>query len=208
MLACARRIGFFHLRTKAGEYKLGAATTMRRLSTQQVGLIGLGHTARELLPKLRALGMSVVAHTPSDSDHGTGCQMVSLTELLKTSDYISLHAPLTPDSHHLINRERLELMKPTAYLINTSRGGLIDAAALWTAIQSGTIAGAALDVFEPEPPNLSDPLYQDERVIVTPHAAFVSAESLADLRTQAMNQVVQALRGEWPNNVVNLSKGR
>ena len=208
ILACARRIGFFHLRTKAGEYKLGAATTMRRLSTQQVGLIGLGHTARELLPKLRALGMSVVANTPSGSDHGTGCQMVSLTELLKTSDYVSLHAPLTPDSHHLINRERLELMKPAAYLINTSRGGLIDAAALWAAIRSGNIAGAALDVFEPEPPNLSDPLYQDERVIVTPHAAFISAESLADLRKQAMNQVVQALRGDWPNNVVNLPKHR
>lgn len=206
LLACARKIGFFHLRTKNGEYKLGEAGPMRRLSTQTAGLVGLGHIARTLLPRLQALGLTVVAHTPSGKDYGTGCRMVSLDELLKVSDYVSLHAPLTPETHHMINSERLALMKPTAYLINTSRGGLIDARALNQALQDAQIAGAGLDVFEPEPPNLNDPLYQDERVIVTPHAAFVSVESLVDLRTQAMNQIVQALRGDWPNNVVNLPK--
>lgn len=208
LLACARRIGFFHLRTKKGEYNLGAATMMRRLSMQRVGLIGLGHIARELVPRLRALGMKVVAYTPSGSDHGTGCQMVALSDLLSHSDYVSLHAPLLPETHHLMNAERLGLMKPSAYLINTSRGGLIDIAALWSVIQSGKIAGAALDVFEPEPPDLRDPIYQDERVIVTPHAAFVSAESLVQMRTQAINQVVQALRGETPDNIVNREYSR
>lgn len=208
LLACARRIGFFHLRTKEGEYNLGATTPMRRLSQQTVGLVGLGNIARELLPKLRALGMKTIAYTPSGSDHGTGCEMVSLPELLKRSDFISLHAPLLPDTKHLFNAERLSQMKPTAYLINTSRGGLIDPAALWSALENNQIAGAALDVFEPEPPNLNEPLYRDERVIVTPHAAFVSSESLSDLRKQAMNQVVQALRGERPNNVVNPQFGQ
>ena len=203
--ACARRIGFFHWRTKRGEYNLGAATTMRRLSGQTVGLIGLGRIARELVPKMRALGLNVLAHTPSGFDHGTGCQMVALSELLKTSDFVSLHAPLVAESRHLMNAERLSQMKTTAYLINTSRGGLVDPIALWEALQKNKIAGAALDVFEPEPPDLSDPLYCDERVIVTPHAAFVSAESLIAMRTQAIEQVVQALRGERPNNVVNLS---
>ncbi len=203
ILACARRIGFFHWRTKRGEYNLGAATTMRRLSGQKVGLVGLGRIARELVPKLRALGLSILAYTPSGSDYGTGCQMVTLTELLEQSDFVSLHAPLVTESRHMINAERLRFMKPTAYLINTSRGGLVDPNALWEALQKNQIAGAALDVFEPEPPNLSDPLYCDERVIVTPHAAFVSAESLISMRTQAMEQVVQALRGERPNNVVN-----
>ena len=203
LLACARRIGFFHWRTKQGEYNLGAATTMRRLSEQTVGLIGLGHIARELVPKLRALGMTILAYTPSGSDHGTGCTMVSLPELLGQSDFISLHAPHAPETHHLINADRLKLMKPTAYLINTSRGGLIDPAALWIALQENRVAGAALDVFEPEPPDLSVPLYRDERVIVTPHAAFVSAESLNALRKQAISQVAQALRGERPNNIVN-----
>ena len=205
ILACARRIGFFHLRTKRGEYNLGAATTLRRLSGQTVGLIGVGRIARELVPKMRALGLNVLAHTPSGFDHGTGCEMVTLSELLTKSDFVSLHAPLVAESRHLINAERLSLMKPTAYLINTSRGGLVDPAALWQALQKNQIAGAALDVFEPEPPSLSDPLYCDERVIVTPHAAFVSTESLIAMRTQAIEQVVQVLRGERPNNVVNLS---
>lgn len=203
LLACARRIGFFHGRTKQGEYNLGAATTMRRLSSQTVGLIGLGHTARELVPKLRAIGFKVLAHTRSGNSHGTGCQMVSLEELLAQSDYVSLHAPLTAETHHLINADRLRLMKPTAYLINTSRGGLIDASALWNAIHTNQLAGAALDVFEPEPPDLNLPLYRDERVIVTPHAAFVSAESLEQLRRQATHQIVQALHGQRPDNVVN-----
>ena len=203
LLACARRIGFFHWRTKQGEYNLGAATTMRRLSSQTVGLIGLGHTARELVPKLRAIGFKVIAHTRSGNTHGTVCQMVSLKDLLTQSDFVSLHAPLTAETHHLINAERLGLMKPTAYLINTSRGGLIDASALWNAIHTNKLAGAALDVFEPEPPDLNLPLYRDERVIVTPHAAFVSAESLEQLRRQATHQIVQALHGRRPGNVVN-----
>ena len=203
LLACARRIGFFHWRTKQGEYNLGAATTMRRLSSQTVGLIGMGHTARELVPKLRAIGMNVVAFTPSSNSHGTDCRMVSLEDLLTQSDFVSLHAPLTPETHHLMNAERLCLMKPTAYLINTSRGGLIDASALWNAIHTNKLAGAALDVFEPEPPDLNLPFYRDERVIVTPHAAFVSAESLEQLRRQATHQIVQALHGQRPDNVVN-----
>ena len=203
LLACARRIGFFHLRTKQGEYNLNAAPLMRRLSGQTAGLVGLGRIGQALSLKLRALGMSPIAYTPSGSDHGTGCRMVSLPELFAASDYISLHAPLTAQTRHLVNADVLQRMKPTAYLINTSRGGLIDPAALWEALQQNRLAGAALDVFEPEPPDLSQPLYQDERVIVTPHAAFVSQESLEQMRRQAMSQVVQALRGEPPNNQIN-----
>ncbi|MFO0918498.1 MAG: C-terminal binding protein [Planctomycetaceae bacterium] len=203
LLACARRIGFFHLRTKRGEYNLNAAPLMRRLSGQTVGLVGLGRIGQALSLKLRALGLSLLAYTPSGSDHGTGCRMVSLPELFAQSDYVSLHAPLMPETRQLVNGDLLQRMKPTAYLINTSRGGLIDADALWQALQNHQLAGAALDVFEPEPPDLSQPLYQDERVIVTPHAAFVSQESLEQMRRQAMSQVVQALRGEPPHNRIN-----
>src|SRR5262249_23463338 len=112
-------------------------------------------------------------------------------------------APLLPETRHLIGAEQLRRMKPTAYLINTSRGGLSDAAALWTALQEHRLAGVALDVFDPEPPDLRAPLKRDERVLVTPHAAFVSTESLDQMRRQAMSQVVQALRGERPNNLIN-----
>jgi D-3-phosphoglycerate dehydrogenase len=208
LLACARRIGFFHLRTKRGEYDLGAAPLMRRLSGQTVGLVGLGRIAQALTLKLRALGVTLLAYTPSRCDHGTGCRMVSLNDLLQQSDYVSLHAPLLPETRNMIGAEQFRRMKSTAYLINTSRGGLVDADALWFALRSNQIAGAALDVFEPEPPDLSQPLYRDERVIVTPHAAFVSAESLEQMRRQAMSQVVQALRGERPNNVINPQIGQ
>ncbi|HET6423822.1 MAG TPA: C-terminal binding protein [Planctomycetaceae bacterium] len=203
LLACARRIGFLHHRTKQGEYNLAAVSGLQRLSTQTLGLFGLGRIGREFCSRARACKLHVIAHTASGSDHGTGCEMVSLDELLRRSDYLSLHAPSTPATFHLFNVATLALMKSTAYLINTARGNLIDHEALWAAIQSGKLAGAALDVFEPEPPDLSQPLFQDERVIVTPHAAFVSDQALAQMRTQAFEQLAAGLQGQRPQNVIN-----
>ena len=203
LLACARRIGFFHGRTKRGEYRLAAARPMQRIAGQTLGLLGLGHIARELVPKARVLGLNVIAHTTSGRDYGTGVRMVSFPELLSSSDYVSVHAPLNDSTRRLFDAAAFARMKPTAYLINTSRGGLIDEEALWDALQGNRLAGAALDVFEPEPPDLSRPLFQDERVIVTPHAAFVSEQSVRQLRVQAMEQVVAVLEGRRPNNVLN-----
>ncbi len=203
LLACARRIGFFHGRTKRGEYSLAAARPMQRIAGQTLGLFGLGHIARELVPKARSLGLNVIAHTASGHDYGTGVRMVSFAELLSASNYVSIHAPLNESTRSLFDAAALAQMKPTAYLINTSRGGLIDEAALWNALQRDCLAGVALDVFDPEPPDLSRPLFQDERVIVTPHAAFVSEQSVRQLRFQAMEQVVAVLEGRRPNNVLN-----
>jgi D-3-phosphoglycerate dehydrogenase len=203
LLAAARNVAFFHTRTKAGEYQLSAGAPMRRLSGMTLGLIGFGHIARALFPKARALGMTVIANTRRLDDCRTGCTMVPLDELLVRSDFVSLHAPLTDSTRHMISGPQLARMKPTAWLINTSRGGLIDNAALEAALAAGRIGGAALDVFEPEPPDLSDALYKNERVIVTPHAAFVSAESLHELRLRASRQIADALEGKRPANVVN-----
>ncbi|OYW17434.1 MAG: dehydrogenase [Planctomycetales bacterium 12-60-4] len=204
LLALARHIAFFHGRTKRGEYSLQAGQAgLRRLSTQTLGLFGLGRIGRELASRARALGLNIIAHTSSGDDYGVGCRMVSFDMLLAESDYLSLHAPLTAATHHKFNAAAFANMRATAMLINTSRGGLIDHAALWTALQQGQVAGAALDVFEPEPPDLTEPLFQDERVIVTPHAAFVSAESLADLRNRVMGQVAAALTDRRPENVLN-----
>lgn len=126
LLACARRIGFFHLRTKQREYQLSAAPGIQRIAGQTLGLMGLGHIGRALVPKARALGLDVIAHTPSGNDYGTGVRMVSLDELLASSDYISLHAPLTEQTRGLFSEDRFSQMRPTAHLINTSRGGLVD----------------------------------------------------------------------------------
>jgi D-3-phosphoglycerate dehydrogenase len=203
LLACARNIAFFHLRTKRGEYSLQAAPPMPRLSGKRLGLVGLGHIGRNLAPKARALGLEVVAHNTSGSDHGTGCRMASLPGLLEQSDFVSLHAPLTDATRHMISLGEFERMRRSAFLINTARGGLVDHAALQAALDRNLIAGAALDVFDPEPPDLSWALFRDERVIVTPHAAFVSEESLIELRTRVARQIVESLAGRRPPHVVN-----
>jgi D-3-phosphoglycerate dehydrogenase len=203
LLACARQVAFFHLRTKRGEYRLQAAPPIPRLAGKVLGLIGLGRIARALADRARALGMDVAAHTPSGDSYGTACRMLSLDELLEQCDFLSLHAPLTPETGRMLGLQQFERMKRSAYLINTARGGLIDHAALATALDRGWLAGAALDVFDPEPPELSQPLFRDERVIVTPHAAFVSVESLIELRTRVARQVRDVFQQRRPESVVN-----
>ena len=203
ILACARNIAFFHSRTKRGDYDLQAGPAMPRLAGKRLGLVGLGRIGRNLAAKVQALGMEVLGHTSSGNDHGTGCRMASLDMLLTESDFVSLHVPLSSQTRHLLSLAEFEKMKHSAYLINTARGGLINHADLWTALQRNLIAGAALDVFDPEPPDLSTPLLRDERVIVTPHAAFVSHESLIELRSRVAHQIVDILSGRRPECVVN-----
>jgi D-3-phosphoglycerate dehydrogenase len=203
LLAAARNITFFHGRAKRGEYELAAAPRMQRLSRQTVGLLGLGRIGRRTAEKARGIGLRVIASTRSGDAHGSGVEVVSLERLLAESDYLCLHAPLTDATRKIINAAALAQMKPTAVLINTSRGGLVDEAALHDALTQRRLAGAALDVFDPEPPDLSRPLFQHERVIVTPHAAFVSEEAVLELRTRVAMQIRDALIGGMPENVVN-----
>lgn len=203
LLAVTRNIAFFHHRTKRGEYNLAAGPPMNRLRGRRLGLIGFGRIGREVWQRAQSFGLDVVASTPSMNAYGTTCPMVPLAELLATSDIISLHAPLSESTRHLINREMLSQLKSGVLLINTSRGPLIDPAALQVGLESGRIAGAGLDVFEPEPPILSLPMYCSERVIVTPHAAFVSEEALVDLRTRVAQQIRSRWTGGTPENIVN-----
>ncbi|MBT5017864.1 MAG: C-terminal binding protein [Planctomicrobium sp.] len=203
LLALKRNIGFFHQRTKQGEYNLKAGPPMQRLKGMRLGLIGFGRIGREVYQRARAFGLDVVASTPSGNQYGTDCPMLPLKELLQTSKIISLHAPLTDETQHLLDATAFEQMPAGVCIINTSRGPLIDPVALEQAIQAGKVAGAGLDVFDPEPPDLNDSLYQNEKVIVTPHAAFVSEEALTDLRTRVAMQIKTVLEGGVPENVVN-----
>ncbi|QDT55336.1 Glycerate dehydrogenase [Caulifigura coniformis] len=203
LLASVRNVGFFHHRIKTGEYDLKAGAPMHRLSGRTLGLIGFGKTARAVFQRAKGFGLRVIAASASGNDYGTGCRMVSLDELLAESDLISIHAPLTPETRHLVNRGTLARCRRGVFLVNTSRGGLIDQSALQEALESGQVAGAGLDVFDPEPPDVSQPLLRNERVIATPHAAFVSEESLVELRERVARQIADVLEGRTPPHVVN-----
>ena len=203
MLSLARKVAFYHQQTKSGQYRLQTGPALRRIAGQTLGIVGLGQIGRELASRASKLGLRVLAFSRSQKDAPPGVAWASLPDLLAASDYISLHTPLTPSTRHIIGAAQFDLMRPSAYLVNTARGGLIDTAALVEALAANKIAGAALDVQDPEPPDLSQPPYNDPRVIVTPHAAFVSAESLENLRSRTARQVAVRLAGGEPENVVN-----
>lgn len=203
LLALSRKVAYYHHDAKTGRYDLHAGPTLRRIEGQTLGIVGLGNIGRKLAQKALGIGLRVVAYSRSRSNPMPGVSFVALDELLSQSDYVSLHVPATAETRQFIGAAQLARMKPSAYLINTARGGLIDHAALATALAQGQLAGAALDVQDPEPPDLTRPPYNDPRVIVTPHAAFVSVESLENLRTRTARQVVDRLAGRRPENVVN-----
>jgi len=174
----------------------------RRLAGQVLGIVGLGAIGRAVAVKARALGLRVVAYDPYAADVA-GAELVGLEELLATADYVSLHCPLTEQTRDLIGAGQLAAMKPTAYLLNLSRGPVVDQGALLTALKAGEIAGAALDVRAVEPPAADDPLLGRPDVIVTPHSASWSAESASQLRRDAAQNVVDVLSGRMPRSVVN-----
>lgn len=203
VLAQARKVAFYHHNTKNGRYELQAGPALRRIEGQTLGIVGLGNIGRLLAEKAQGLGLRVIGTSRSKRDIPPGVEVVELDELLSRSDYVSLHVPLTPQTKHLLGPKQFAKMKPTAYVINTARGGVIDHAALAEALRKNQLAGAALDVQETEPPDLSQPPYNDPRVIVTPHAAFVSVESLENLRSRVAKQVGVRLTGGVPENIVN-----
>lgn len=202
ILALGRKVAFYHRETKSGRYDLKAGPELRRLASQTLGIVGYGRIGREVAARARALGLRVLACGRNFSE-AHDVEKRDLDSLLAESDYVSLHVPLSPATRHMMGKAQLARMKPTAYLINTSRGGLLDHAALAAALAGGGLAGAALDVQEPEPPDLSQPPFNDPRVIVTPHAAFLSRESLLELRTRASRQMADFFQGRRPANVVN-----
>lgn len=204
VFALGRKIADGHLATKRGEYSLVNSLPIERIGGKTLGVIGLGRTGTLLAKKARAIGMRVIG-TNRSRQMPLGVEWVTFDELLAQSDYVSLNCPLTDATRHLMNAQTLRQMKPSAFLVNTSRGGLVDHPALAAAIEAGDIAGAALDVQDREPPDLSQPPYNDPRVIVTPHTAFVSSDAITELRTRVARQAVDFLQGRTPEQIVNPS---
>jgi D-3-phosphoglycerate dehydrogenase len=167
-----------------------------------VGLVGCGRIGRYVAGLARAFGMTVLAYDPY-ADPGDLAEKVSLEELLRRSDFVSVHVVLTPETHHMIGAEQLALMKPTACLINTSRGGAIDEPALIEALRAGRIAGAGLDVFETEPPERDNPLLALPNVIGTPHGLSHAEESFRRCAELTQQAILALLEGRLPEHTVN-----
>ena len=179
---------------------------MSRLRGQTLGLIGFGSIARTLVPKAKGFGLKILVHDPyvsSDELRGLGVEVVGLDRLLEVSDFVSLHAALTPKNSKMMGLEQFKRMKPTACLINTARGGLVDEEVLSTALLEGLIAGAGLDVLEAEPAVPDNPLYALDNVIVTGHAAGYSDQSEEEVWRRPWEEAASVLRGEWPRSLVN-----
>lgn len=205
LLSLVRKIPFSSARAHAGRWEMPAVTPIHRLRGTVLGLVGFGRIPQLVAPKAKAFGLRVVAYDPYVPQAVmdlAGVGRVEFPELLKISDYVSIHSPLLPETHHLFSTEVFRQMKPGALIVNTSRGPVVDEAALAAALDAKQIAGAALDVLEQEPP-VSSPLFGRDNVILTPHTSFYSVESLEELQTKAAEEVVRVLSGQPPRNPVN-----
>lgn len=206
VLAHARRITKFAVATSAGQWDNRSQGPMRRLRGQTFGLVGYGGIAREVAIRARAFGYDVMAFSPSraGTPEENGVRFTAnLTELLRASDVVSLHLPLTANTRGIIGRAELSAMKPRAVLVSTARGALVDQDALIEALEQERLGGAALDVLDGEPPAEGNPLAAMQQVIVTPHAAFDSIEAIAELQETAARNVSIVLAGGVPGSIVN-----
>ena len=205
LLAVVRKIPMISAKVHAGEWKMPDVVPIARLRGSTLGLMGFGRIPQLMVPKAQSFGIKVVAYdpfVPKDVFQKLGVEQVDFEQLLKVSDYISIHSPLVPETKGIFNADAFKKMKKTAYVVNTARGPIIDEAALAAALDAGEIAGAALDVMTQEPPG-SSPLFGRANVIITPHTSFYSTEALVELQTKATQEVVSVLSGQAPRNPVN-----
>lgn len=211
LLSAARRLpeSMSTWRTKKSWQVTHQLPPMRRANSLRLGVLGMGRIGRLVSQRAAGFGIDVLSHDPDVPDaeqEAHGATPVSESELIETSDAISLHIPLTPESHHLLDKEALQATKPGVIVINTSRGGLVDLDALDAALESGHVGYAALDVLEGEPhPNLDHPILSRPNVLVTSHTAWYSQEAAEQLSINTAEEVLRYLDGTTPLNLINPS---
>ncbi|MFA4910614.1 MAG: C-terminal binding protein [Desulfobacteria bacterium] len=212
LLAAARKLIPTIEAVKEGKWDRAGFHTIRakvlppvfRLSKQTLGLIGFGHIPRSLVPRAKPFFSRIIVYDPYVAPkviEEFGVVSTDLNTVLKDSDCISLHAALTEENRHMITLKHFKMMKPTAFLVNTARGGLVDAQALYTALSEGIIAGAAVDVWDPEPPQPDDPLLKLSNIIITPHISQYSIEADSKIRTNPSKDIVSVMEGGWPREI-------
>ena len=209
LLACAKKLTRLDRAVRDGRWRPGPLAPMGAVHGETLGLVAFGAVAREVAPRAQALGLAVIAFDPYAGDEPFARSRVervsTLNELLRRSDYVSLHTPLSAETHHLIGAQQLRAMKRSAYLVNTSRGAVVDEQALVAALSSGEIAGAGLDAFEREPLPADSPLIAMEHVVLTAHSASYSDRAFADMKRRAAETAVEVMRGRWPDGVATVA---
>ena len=207
LLAWNRQVGFYDGVAKAGRWEsVSSPHPLTRLRGQTIGVVGFGRIGRAVADKARAFGLSVLAYDPylaSDAVLPAGVTAAKLDDLLAAADYVTVHTPLNEETRGLIGERALALMKPSSYLINCARGPIVDEAALYTALRDGQIAGAGLDVMESAAPSPEHPMFALDNVIITPHVAFLSQQSVLELEVRTARATVDALQGRMPEFLVN-----
>jgi D-3-phosphoglycerate dehydrogenase / 2-oxoglutarate reductase len=205
VLACARKVAFYDRMVRAGKWEVPPGKPIYRLAGSTMGLVGFGNIARQVAVRAAAFGMRVLYADPfvKEGQFKEPGKKVELDTLLKESDFISLHPPLTPQTRKMMNDDALAKMKRSAFLVNCARGPVVDTDALVRALDAKRIAGCALDTTDPEPLPDPHPLRGRDNVIVNPHVAWYSEQAMVGLQAGAPGEVRRALSGEWPLNVVN-----
>lgn len=202
-LAVVRRLRLHDAEVRSGRWSTGVLKPMHRLRGGALGLIGYGRIARMTQAMFAGFGIARVMACDPQTEMPDDVEAADVDAICREADLISLHAPLTAETRKLIDARRLALMKPSAILVNTARGGLVDLDALHDALAEGRILGAGLDVFDPEPPDPAHPLFALDNVVVTNHIGWYSEESMRDLQRMAAEEVVRVLRGERPRHWLN-----
>ena len=208
ILAAARRLTVMDRYVRSGDFMKGRPlfVDVPRLWGQTLGLIAFGNVAQAVARRAAPFGFHILAYDPFVSElkmTAAGVEPVGFGELLERSDFVSLHTPLNEETRHLMGAEQFSRMKPSAIFINTGRGPCVDEKALAAALQGGSIAGAALDVLETEPPEADNPLLQLENVILTPHVASATSRMMPETRRRLGRELATALSGKWPRSCVN-----
>jgi D-3-phosphoglycerate dehydrogenase len=206
-LAVQRRIATRDGEVRDGAWGIGQAAMIPSRASAVLGLIGCGKIGLKAAEKFRALGFETVLvfdpYLPADAAAAAGVELATLEDLCRRADVVSLHAPLTPETRHILNADRIALMKPTSIVINVSRGGLVDEVALAAALSQGRLFGAGIDVFETEPVAPDNPLLSAPNTLLSDHAAWYSERSVELLQRNAAAEVDRVLSGKAPRNWVN-----
>ena len=206
LLTLARGTATYDASVRAGEWDIRVAMPLHRLAGSVLGIVGFGHIGRAVASRARAFGLQLLvtdtSATPAEAAE-LQAELVPLDDLLRRADAVSLHVPLRDSTQRLIDARRLALMKPTAFLINCARGAVVDLDALADALANGRLAGAGIDVFVPERLPVDHPLIGLRNAVLTPHTAFYSEESIAELQRLATQNVIDVLTGGTPDHVVN-----